>query len=336
MRKAVSLARKAWGRTTPNPLVGAVVRDADGELVGQGYHRQAGGPHAEVNALKDAGDAARGGSIYVTLEPCSTTGRTPPCCEAILASGVQRVIIGNLDPNPAHSGRAVDLLREAGIEVAHGIETRRCALLNEAFYCWIRHQRPYVWLKMAMTLDGKIATAGGESQWITGARSRKYVQEIRQWADAILVGGETVRQDNPQLLVRSPQNWPRQPLRLVASRSTDLGDAQVLSDGRAETRVQAIDDWPAFLSALGAEGITALMVEGGGELAATMLQANVVDKVAFFIAPRILGGRDSRPVIGGANPMSLSETLDLRDSKMQRSGDDFLLTGYLSDVHRID
>jgi diaminohydroxyphosphoribosylaminopyrimidine deaminase/5-amino-6-(5-phosphoribosylamino)uracil reductase len=336
MRKAVSLARKAWGRTTPNPLVGALVLDAAGQLVGAGYHRRAGEAHAEVEALADAGAAARGGTLYATLEPCSTSGRTPPCCAAILAAGIRKVFIGNLDPNPRHAGKAVGLLRDAGVEVEHGIESRRCALLNEAFYCWIRHRRPYVWLKMAMTLDGKIATASGQSQWITGPGSRQRVQELRQWADAILVGAETIRQDDPQLLVRSPQNWPCQPLRLVASRKGDLGSPQVLTDGQGETRVVAIDDWPAFLAQLGEEGITALLVEGGGELAAQMLEANAVDKVAFFIAPRILGGRDSRPVVGGASPASLAETLDLQDAEMRRSGDDFLLTGYLSDVHRID
>jgi diaminohydroxyphosphoribosylaminopyrimidine deaminase/5-amino-6-(5-phosphoribosylamino)uracil reductase len=336
MRKAVSLALRAWGRTSPNPLVGAVVLDAEGQQVGAGYHRKAGTEHAEVHALADAGEAARGGSIYVTLEPCSTAGRTPPCCEAILAAGLRRVIIGNLDPNPKHAGRAVKLLEDAGLEVIHGVEPDRCALLNESFYCWIRHRRPYVVLKMAMTADGKIATASGQSQWITGPGSRSLVQRFRQWSDAIMVGGETVRRDNPQLLVRSPQKWPCQPLRLVASRRGELGDAELLSDGRSEARIVNPTDWPRFLADLGAEGITALLVEGGGELAASMLQANVVDKVAFFIAPRILGGRDSRPVVGGDSPASLADALDLRSPQMQRSGDDFLLTGYLSDVHRID
>jgi diaminohydroxyphosphoribosylaminopyrimidine deaminase / 5-amino-6-(5-phosphoribosylamino)uracil reductase len=336
MRKALSLARKAWGRTSPNPLVGAIVLDASGQQVGAGYHRQAGRAHAEVEALADAGADARGGSIYVTLEPCSTSGLTPPCCDAILAAGLGRVVIGNLDPNPNHAGRAVSLLEAAGLEVLHGIESTRCAALNEAFYCWIRQQRPFVVLKMAMTADGKIATASGQSQWITGPGSRKRVQRLRQGADAILVGGETVRRDNPQLLVRSPQNWPCQPLRLVASRSGDLGDAQLLSDGCGETRVVDVQDWPDFLAKLGSEGITSLLVEGGGELAAAMLRADVVDKVAFFIAPRILGGRESRPVVGGSSPASLTETLDLRSPQMQRSGNDFLLTGYLSDVHRID
>jgi diaminohydroxyphosphoribosylaminopyrimidine deaminase/5-amino-6-(5-phosphoribosylamino)uracil reductase len=336
MRKAVSQARRAWGRTSPNPLVGAIVLDAAGQQVGAGYHHLAGQAHAEVNALADAGETARGGTIYVTLEPCSTSGRTAPCCDAILAAGLKRVVIGDLDPNPKHAGRAVALLENAGIAVVHGVESARCGLLNEAFYCWIRHRRPYVILKMAMTADGKIATASGQSQWITGPGSRALVQRFRQWADAILVGGETVRRDNPQLLVRSPQKWPCQPLRLIASRSGDLGDAQVLSDGRAETRVLSVEDWPKLLAELGAESITALLVEGGGELAAEMLRAGVVDKVAFFIAPRILGGRGSRSVVGGDSPASLAETLDLRSPQMQRSGDDFLLTGYLSDVHRID
>lgn len=337
MKQALELAAQAWGRTSPNPLVGAVVV-RDGELVGAGWHQQAGTPHAEVHALRQAGELARGAALYVTLEPCSTHGRTPPCTEAIIEAGVQRVVIGTLDPNPNHRGRAVDLLQAANLEVMSGVEIAACQQLNEAFFCWIRHQRPYVLLKMAMTLDGKIATRSGDSQWITGAEARGEVQHLRQWADAILVGGETVRRDNPQLLVREPADWPRQPLRLVATRSGQLGDdRQVLSDGRAVTRcIQALEasDWQKLLAELGQEEVTALLVEGGGDLAGQLLRAGYVDKIAFFIAPKLLGGKGSRPVIAGPDPTRLLEAIDVHDMETRRIGADLLITGYITDVHR--
>ncbi len=336
MRRAVQLAARAWGRTSPNPLVGAVITDGESEI-SSGWHHRAGEAHAEINALQDAGDSACGATLFVSLEPCSTTGRTPPCTQAIIDAGIRRVVIGCLDPNPSHAGRGVEILRDAGIEVLVGVEQERCMALNNAFNCWIRYQRPYVMLKLGMTLDGRIATADGQSQWITGPQSRKRVQKFRQWADAILVGAETVRQDNPQLLVRQPRNWPCQPLRLVASHSGDLGDApQVLTDGQP-TRIISCRgqvEWERTLLELGAEGITALLVEGGGELAAELLEYGLVDQLTAFIAPKILGGRGSRAAIGGNNPASLADAYNLQDTKCTRSGDDFLITGYLSDVHR--
>ena len=337
MRVAVRLAAKAWGMTSPNPLVGAVVV-RDGAPVGAGWHHQAGTPHAEVHALAAAGELARGATLYVTLEPCSTHGRTPPCTEAVLAAGVGRVVIGSLDPNPEHAGRGVALLRAAGVTVESGIEAQRCAALNESFYCWIRQRRPYVLLKLGMTLDGKIATASGESQWITGPAARRWVQRYRQWADAILVGAETVRRDNPQLRVRQPANWPRQPQRWVASRSGKLGDdRQVLTDGQAPARIVSCADpaaWRQWLAELGAQQVTSLLVEGGGELAGELLRAGCVDKIAFFVAPLILGGRQSRPAVGGADPLHLAEALGVRELTVRRVGADLLIMGYLSDVHR--
>lgn len=337
MRRALRLAAKGWGRTSPNPMVGAVLA-RDGRELAAGWHRQAGGAHAEVEALENAAEDPRGATLAVTLEPCSTTGRTPPCVESILAAGIARVVIGSRDPNPRHAGRAVDILRSQGVEVVENVERERCQSLNEAFFCWVRHQRPYVLLKLAMTADGKIATAAGESQWITGPASRRRVQKMRRWADAIMVGGETVRRDNPGLLVRQAKKWPRQPLRLVASHSGKLGaKPQVLTDGLAETRVVACrnaSEWRELLAALGREEITALLVEGGGELAAMLLNAGLVDKAAFFIAPLILGGRGSRPAVGGPNPTELAAAYRLQETKMTRSGADFMLTGYLSDVHR--
>jgi diaminohydroxyphosphoribosylaminopyrimidine deaminase/5-amino-6-(5-phosphoribosylamino)uracil reductase len=189
MQLAFRQALRGWGRCSPNPLVGAVVTDDRGRIVGRGYHHQAGCPHAEPLALDQAGAAARGGVLYVTLEPCSTWGRTPPCTERAIAAGVRRVVIGCLDANPAHRGAAVAILSEAGIEVTTGVLEQACTRLNEAFFWWIKYRRPFVLLKMAMTLDGRIATSGGQSQWITGPPARRFVQRLRRWADAVMAGG---------------------------------------------------------------------------------------------------------------------------------------------------
>lgn len=336
MRQALDAALSAWGQTSPNPLVGAVVVSDDQSWTG--WHHRAGEEHAEINALRAAGNNARRATLFVTLEPCSTEGRTPPCTDAIISAGISRVVIGTLDPNPLHEGEAVTILKAAGIEVTVGVEQDACMKLNEAFNCWIRYKRPFVLLKMAMTLDGKIATKDGCSQWITGPESRYQVQRLRQWADAILVGGETVRQDNPKLTVREPCEWPCQPLRLVASKSGDLGDTPaVLTDGGAETRVISCDslqEWQQLLENLGKENITSLLVEGGGTLAGDLLHYGLVDKVAFFIAPKILAGASSRPVVGGPDPETLDEALKLEEIGVERIGEDTLITGYLTDVHR--
>ena len=339
MRRALVLAKRAWGRTSPNPMVGAVVVREDREI-GSGYHRLAGEPHAEVNALRDAGAAARDADVYVTLEPCSTHGRTPPCTEALISARVRRVVIGCLDPNPAHAGRAVGVLEEAGIEVVTGVHERACQKLNEAFFHWIETGRPFVLLKMAMTLDGKIATAGGNSKWVTGPQARKQVQRLRQWADAIMVGGETVRIDNPSLTVRTPPNWPCQPRKIIWTRKTGCDRAlNVWADAENPPLCTSPDN-PSertdFLTGLGSQGITALLVEGGGELAGACLREDIVDKVAFFIAPKILGGRGSRPVVGGTDPASLADALGIDQLQVQRVGQDLLLTGYVNHVHRTD
>ncbi len=338
MRQALTLAKKGWGRTSPNPMVGALIVKQD-RVIGRGWHRQAGLPHAEIEALQSAVDNPRDATLYVTLEPCCSHGRTPPCVNAIVNAGINRVVIGTLDPNPQHNGRGVELLRAHGIEVITDIESRRCRQLNEAFFCWIRHHRPYVMLKMAMTIDGKIATASGVSQWISGTVSRRRVQKMRQWADAVLVGGETIRQDNPELIVRTPRDWPRQPMRLIASKSRQFGvSPKVFTDGKAPTRIIAArntEAWHEIFSQLGRENITAVLVEGGGALAGALAQAGVIDKVVLFIAPRILGGTEHRPVFSGLHLNSLNATLPLNDVTINRSGEDFMLTGYLSDVHRL-
>lgn len=331
MRRALSLAKRAWGKTSPNPMVGAMVVH-EGVIVGEGYHHAAGEPHAEVNALRAAGARAHGADLYVTLEPCSSFGRTPPCTQAIINAGIRTVYIACLDPNPKHAGAALAILKQHGIEVHVGILQREALQLNEAFFFWIRNQRPFVLLKMAQTLDGKIATSQGCSHWITSEKARERVQYLRRWADAICVGGETARNDSPKLNVRSPKNWKNQPLRLVATRSMDAVLLQKMMPGLPEPKPIDFFDREHSLKALqllGAQNVTALLVEGGGELAATLLEQHLVQKVEFHIAPKILGGRHSRSSVAGNDPHTLLEAYPLYHTHLSSLGDDFQFTAYL-------
>ena len=333
MRRALLLARRAWGCTSPNPMVGAVVVSPAGKIVGEGWHKKAGTPHAEVHALAAAGKKAKGATLYVTLEPCCTQGRTPPCTEAILAAGIRRVVVGGLDPNPKHAGRGITLLQEHGVDVVTGIEKEACLELNEPFFHWVTSGRPFVLLKLGMTLDGRIATASGQSQWITCAAARAAGQKLRRWADAILAGGETVRLDNPMLTVRTPPDWWRQPKKLVWSRRGPEAFPRPLriwadpANPPHFLRAQTRTDWLGQLQQLGAQNITAILVEGGGELAANLLRAGLVDKVVLFVAPKILGGRNSRPAVGGADPATLAEALELENMQVRRIGTDLMITG---------
>lgn len=327
MRKALECAEKGWGKTSPNPMVGAIIVK-NGEIVGSGYHAKAGEAHAEVNAINDAGSNASGADLYVTLEPCSSYGRTPPCTEAIKKAGIKSVFVGALDPNPKHRGAAITILHEAGIQVFENILREECAVINEAFFKWITTGKPFVLLKMAMTLDGKIATHSGTSQWITGEQARQRVQHLRQWADAVMIGAGTARQDHPALKVREPQNWPRQPRRLVVSKSMTAAEAaKTLADG-VTPEVLNGTNWDADFRRLGSEKTVSILVEGGGELAASLLNAGEVDKIEFHIAMKILGGRDSRPVVGGKNPSSLADAVELFNTKTFQAGQDLIVTGY--------
>jgi len=335
MALALEQARLGWGLTSPNPMVGAVVVDDNGDCIGRGYHHGAGQPHAEPNALADAGEAARGATLYVTLEPCCTFGRTPPCTEAILHAGIRRVVMGCLDPNPKHAGRGVDILKQQGIEVISGVLEEECRRLNRAFFKWITTGMPFVCLKMAMTLDGKIATASGNSKWVTGPKARSYVQTLRQWADAVMVGGATARIDNPSLLVREPKNWPCQPQRIIWTSKSLVRSSTLMTDTNPHPIVAkptTPEEWNAFLAKLGRDNITVLLMEDGGELAANALKSRIVDEVQFFIAPKLLGGRDSRPVVAGDNPDSLSEALPLQNVTCQQIGQDWLFIGNPADA----
>jgi len=324
MRKAIRLAKKATGMTSPNPIVGAVIV-RNGKEIGGGWHRKAGCPHAEIEALRSLKSQAqaKGASLYVTLEPCSTTGRTPPCCDAIIAAGIKRVVIGCLDPNPKHAGRGVEILREHGIEVETGILQKECEALNTAFFKWITTKRPYVLLKMAQTLDGRIATASGSSKWVTGdAAAKKRVRELRLMSDAILAGAETYALDQPQLTVRDERdNVIKTPRRFIATHHPEK-----LTAGFEAVCADTKSDWNAFLEKLGAENITMLLIEGGGELAASALNACIVDSLEFHIAPKLLGGKNSRSTVGGADPLSIAEAFPLKNMRVRRFGCNFMVT----------
>ena len=357
MRLALRLARRGAGHTSPNPMVGAVlVKRA--RIIGRGWHRRAGGPHAEIEALRDAearGHDSRGATLYVTLEPCSTQGRTPPCTEAIKAAGIRRVVAAATDRNPAHAGRGFRLLARAGIEVAHGVLAREADAMNEAFNHWIVRHTPRVTVKAAMTLDGKIATAEGESKWITGAPARAWGMKLRAESDAVLVGVNTVLADDPALTVRiRPMRRCRRII--LDSRARTPLTAKVVSDSFAnlttvvvsrsapKRRVAALAQrvnalvaprdgsginlrW--LLKELGAAGVASLLVEGGGEVNASFLLGGLAQRVAFFYAPKILGGRDARKGVGGAGARRMSDLIELRDAAWRRVGLDWLLTARL-------
>jgi len=419
MRQAIGLARRSYGQTSPNPMVGAVLVKG-GKIIGRGWHRRAGEPHAEIEALRDAqkrGHNPKGATLYVTLEPCCTQGRTPPCTEAIKAAGIRRVVIGATDPNPKHSGRAFKILRRAGIEVtasgSAGVPpaspsirrpaTRRrdagapradalaneCLRLNEAFNHWIVHRTPFVIVKAAMTLDGKIATASGESKWITGGKARAHGMKLRQGADAVLVGINTILADDPSLTFRTNADSKRniehptsnrpslgsygpagiqhpKPRRIILdSMARTPQTAKVVSDefaalttivvskyapknrvaalakrvnvivapatkrrARSDAPYQQIDlRW--LMRKLGAGNVTSLLVEGGGEVNASFLLGGLAQRVSFFYAPKILGGRDSRKAVAGEGARSLAEVIRLRDVEWKRLGPDLLLTARL-------
>jgi len=355
MRLALNLARRGYGRTSPNPMVGSVLVSGHREI-GRGWHHRPGLAHAEIEALRDAarrGHSPRGSTLYVTLEPCSTQGRTPPCTTALQTAGLQRVVVGTTDPNPAHCGRGLRLLRQAGLQVDLGPLTNDCARLNEAFNHWIVHRTPWVVLKSAMTLDGKIADAAGRSRWITGPAARTHTQRLRAGADAILVGVQTVLTDDPALTVRGPHRHKALRRIILDSRARTPLTAQVVSDAHRacttvvvspnapKNRVQLLGrqvrvcsapvrhgrlDLVWVLRTLGSEEVVSLLVEGGGEVNGSFFQQNLVHRIAFFFAPKILGGAGARPAVGGGGARGWSDVLHLRDIQRRRFGPDLFLT----------
>lgn len=327
MRKALSLAKRSWGRTSPNPMVGAVIVKA-GRIIGEGYHHKAGCPHAEVEAirsLKNIGDA-QGATIYVTLEPCSTFGRTPPCCQAIINAKIARVVIGCLDPNPKHAGRGVEILRSAGIEVISGVEEAACKELNKAFFKWITTKKPYVILKMAQTLDGKIATSNGSSQWITGDEAASArVRKLRLMADAVMAGAETLKLDQPKLTARTKSGKVlKTPRRLIATHHPEI-----VPEGYEAVSSDTAEEWEELLLRLGSENAVSMLIEGGGELAASALEAGAVDEIEFHIAPKILGGKHSRTSVGGLDPDTVQAHFPLKKMTVSKLGNNLRINAFV-------
>lgn len=363
MRRAILLARRATGHTSPNPLVGAVLA-RNGQIIGEGWHRRAGMPHAEVEALNNAharGNRTHGATLYVTLEPCCTHGRTPPCTEAIIRAGISRVVIGSLDPNPAHAGRGPQILQAAGIKFTTGVLEAQSRARNRGFEHWIVNGTPLVTLKAALTLDGKIATVAGESKWITGPAARKLVGQMRRENDAILVGINTVLADDPSLLPPVPGrrlSLPPRRLRIILdSQARTPPTAQVLKDSPlAETLIVVSEQapprrvtelkrlapvWTApatasgldlrwLMSELGKRPVTSLLVEGGGEVHASFLAAGAAQRVAFFYAPKIMGGLASHRGVAGEGFPDLQSAPRLHNIRNRMVGEDLLIEADLA------
>jgi len=354
LRMACRLARKAAGRTSPNPMVGAVLVRR-GKVVGAGYHRAAGGDHAEIVALKQAGAKAKGATLYLTLEPCSHYGRTPPCVDALIHSGIEAVVAAMSDPNPRVAGRGFKKLRRAGIRVRLGLMETECRTILEAFTKFITQSVPFVTLKLAATLDGKIATASGDSQWISGAPSRSLVHRWRNQVDAVLVGAATVRADDPQLTCRIAGG--RNPYRVVLDsrlripltaqlfKQKDAARTIIATTTAASAaRVRAIEErgaqvwrlpakgnqvaWQPLLKKLAGHGIVSVLIEGGAAVAASALKHRVVDKVQFFYAPKIIGG-DGRVMIDELAIAKMTHAIALKNISVRQVGEDMLVSAYL-------
>lgn len=357
MHIALVLAARARGRTSPNPLVGAVIVQ-DNRIAGKGYHHAAGLPHAEVNALGEAGAAARGADLYLNLEPCSHCGRTPPCADAVIAAGIKRVYVGMEDPNPIVSGRGIQRLRSAGITVEEGILEHACRTLNEVFIKHITTGLPFVVLKAAASLDGRIAAESGDARWISNEASRLYVHRLRNQVDAILVGIGTVLKDDPQLTTRIPGRRGKDPTRIVVDsrlripprakifnsastasviiattqdapaakiRSLEAQGAQVLVlPGRNQVNL------PLLMASLGRQDITSVLIEGGSRINTAALASGVVDKVLVFFAPAIIGGTRAPLLVAGEGAPSVTQALRLHSIRTRRFGDDVMIEGYVA------
>jgi diaminohydroxyphosphoribosylaminopyrimidine deaminase / 5-amino-6-(5-phosphoribosylamino)uracil reductase len=347
MQRCLQLARQAIGHTAPNPMVGCVIVKDDA-IVGEGFHPKAGEPHAEVFALRHAGENAQGATLYVNLEPCNHHGRTPPCSDAVIASGVTRVVVGMVDPNPQVAGSGIEKIRRAGIEVTVGVETEDCKTLNEAFVHRILYQRPLGILKYAMTLDGKIATTTGHSAWITGPESRRWVHQLRSHCDAIIIGGNTVRKDNPHLTSHGVSD--RNPLRVVMSRSLDLplkanlwncaliptvvftqpGANPEMAKSLVQQGVEVVEleslTPDRVMEQLYDRGCAQVLWECGGTLAAQALRDQSVQKLYAFIAPKIIGGSSLAPSpIGDLGLTEMTQAIELKNLRLQSIASDWLL-----------
>jgi diaminohydroxyphosphoribosylaminopyrimidine deaminase/5-amino-6-(5-phosphoribosylamino)uracil reductase len=357
MRMALALAVQGAGYVAPNPMVGAVVV-REGRVVGRGYHKAVGGPHAEVHAIDDAGDRARGATLYVTLEPCNHHGRTPPCTRKILEAGIRRVVVAVADPNPEVAGGGNAYLTQHGVQVACGVCRDEAARLNESFFKYARTKVPFVVLKMAATLDGRIATRTGDARWVTGPEARGRVHALRHALDAVMVGVGTVLADDPELTTRLADGPGVDATRIILDTRLRMPDtARMLQQASAaatwvvcgpgaapDIRKRLVDqgalileadivdgriDLAALMRVLGARGLTSVLIEGGAQLAAAALKAGIVDKALFFYAPKILGGDDGVPMCSGPGPEKMRQSLPLHRMEVERVGADVLVSGYL-------
>jgi diaminohydroxyphosphoribosylaminopyrimidine deaminase/5-amino-6-(5-phosphoribosylamino)uracil reductase len=329
MRLALRQAGKGLGKTSPNPAVGAVLV-RDGAILSTGWHHRAGGPHAEIEALSSLPnqESAAGATLYVTLEPCSTTGRTPPCTDAIITAKIGRVVIGAIDPNPRHEGRGLDQLRRAGIAVTTGVLEEESVLLNVGFNKWITTGMPWVIAKVAQSLDGRITRPVGEPQRLSNNRSGRLVQSLRSTVDAILVGAETVRRDNPQLTVRTSAR-EAQPWRIIMTRSGNLPGGAILftDEYRDRTLVYQGIDWLDMLKTLGTKGVTRLLVEGGGDVLGQLHDLRLLDELWCFVTPMLTAG--NKPSFAGRGVQRMADASRLHRIRYKRLGDDVLVTGYI-------
>jgi len=357
MSRALQLARKGEGRTSPNPLVGAVVVK-NGRVVGEGFHKKAGAAHGEIEALRKAGNQAKGADLYVNLEPCCHFGKTPPCTRAIIAAGIKKVVIGMRDPNELVLGKGIRELKKSSIAVIDGVLKRDCERLNEVFMKFIQTRRPFVTLKSAISLDGKIATRTGESRWITGAKAREKVHQMRDRADVIVAGAGTVVKDDPFLTTRLRKKSVKHPVRVILDnehlvpltanvfKNSDCQRVlyaagknlpQARKEELARRGVEVLQlqekgggvDLQRLMKALGEMQLTSVLIEGGGEVNASALAQGVVDKVIFFIAPILIGGKDAPGSLGGPGIEDLRDAFKVKNMKVTAIGKDWMVEGYL-------
>ena len=355
MARCLSLAEGGRTSASPNPMVGCIVLDANGRKVGEGFHAKAGEPHAEVFALDQAGERARGGTLYVNLEPCSHQGRTPPCAQKVIASGIRKVICGTLDPNPQVAGGGRDALQNAGIEVRYGVLEAECRALNTHFFHFITTKTPFITLKLAMTADGKLATRHGESQWVTGAFARQMVHHMRHHHDAVLTTAETVMADDPQLTIRDIPRITRQPVRIVLDRRFRLNvdryqlfkqsddpvwivtsdrnpnPAHALKARQAGVEIIEVPeigdglDLKAALRLLGQKRIASLMTEAGGRLSGSLLSGGLAQKLALFYAPNTLPDAMARQAFGSAFQLHLPQVSQFTVDQVRQLDQDWLV-----------
>jgi len=354
MKRALHLAEKGRGRTSPNPMVGAVLVK-DGRAIGEGYHARAGEAHAEIVALQQGREEARGATLYLNLEPCTHYGRTPPCVPRVIEAGVKRVVIGMEDPNPLVKGKGIEILRRDGLDVEVGILEKECRRLNEAFCKYILKKEPFVILKVAAMLDGKIATRNGDSKWISGEASRRFVHKLRDQVDGVLVGIGTVLKDDPLLTARI--RGGRDPYRIVLdSRLRIPEEAKVIGASASRAIIAATElapkdkierlekrgvqilildskegrvDLKSCLSKLGEIGMMSLLVEGGSQVNGSFLDKGLIDKLLLFFSPRLIGDQQAPGIFGGRGVFNLQEAVAVKEIKTKRIGEDIFLEGYL-------